>query len=308
MNPRVPLALRSRVLAMIVFAALADSAQAAILNVQILGHASNSKGVADEKPPAYRGAGIIGAEGDHWNGVKAEAYGQPLMILRPRILFTADGKTLAGLRLKFSGFAGADHWPAGEGAPVNNALLNSYLVSGTGASVTIEGLIPDAAYDLCLFGNNSHAGAGAKFAVNSGEPQSTQGTQGPAFSKGVDYVAFNGMIADKQGQLRITLDAVDPGKFAAGIFNGFQLRGEIPPPAVDAQRPDKSSWVVKLWLKADDLARAGLRSGDPVTQWKDAFQGVRFGPNSKAALQRQDSRLRGDYSAGRSQSGAGCAI
>ena len=57
---------------MIVFAALAGSARAAVLNVQILGHAGNSKGGPDETPPAYRGAGIIGAKGDHWNGVKAE--------------------------------------------------------------------------------------------------------------------------------------------------------------------------------------------------------------------------------------------
>jgi hypothetical protein len=219
----------STVLATIVFAALAGSVHGAVLSVQILGHASNSKGVADEKPPAYKGAGIIGTEGDYWNGVKAEAYGQPLMILRPRMLFMADGKTLVGVKLKFNGFVGADHWPASEGAPVNNALLNSYLVSGEGASVTIEGLVPGAAYDLYLFGNNSHAGAGAKFAVNGGAPQNTQGTQGAVFSKGIDYVEFKGATADKEGRLKITLDAVDPGKFPAGIFNGFQLRGEIPP-------------------------------------------------------------------------------
>jgi hypothetical protein len=268
-------------LAMIILTALAGSVHAALLNVQILGHASDSKGGPDEKPPAYTGGGIIGAEGAYWNGVKAEAYGQPLMILRPRKMFTADGKTLVGVKLTFSGFVGADHWPASEGAPVNNALLNSYLVSGAGASVTIEGLVPEAAYDLCLFGNNSHAGAGAKFAVNGGAPQHTQGTQGAVFSKGVDYVEFTGATADKEGRLKITLDAVDPGKFPAGIFNGLQLRGEIPPPAANAQQPAKISWAVKLWLKADDLARAGLKSGDPVTQWKDAFRGIRFGPNSK---------------------------
>ena len=260
---------------------LAGSVDAAVLNVQILGHASNAKGGPDEKPLNYTGPGVIGAEGDYWNGIKAEAFGQPLMLLRPRKLFTTDGKTLTGVKLKFSGFGGADHWPVSDGAPVNNALLNSYLVGGAGAFVIIQGMVPAAAYDLCLFGNNSHAGAGAKFTVNGGSPQSTQGTEGAVFSRGVDYVEFKGVTADKEGQIKITLDAVDPAKFAAGILNGFQLRGELPAPSAESAAVDNSSWAVKLWLKADDLARAGLKTGDPVTQWRDVFRGIRFSPNSK---------------------------
>jgi len=276
MNPRVPLAPCSRMLAMIVVAALSGSVHAVVLNVQILGHASNSKGGPDETPPAYRGAGIIGAEGDYWNGVKAEAYGQPLMILRPRKLFTADGKTLAGVKLKFSGFIGADHWPAGEGAPVNNALLNSYLVSGAGASVTIERLVPDSAYDLCVFGNNSHAGAGAKFAVNGGAPRSTQGTQGAVFSKEVDYVEFKGVTADKQGRLRISLDAVDPASSRPASSTVSSCGARFPARSGRATAGQKFLGG-QVMAEADDLARAGLKSGDPVTQWKDAFQGIRFG-------------------------------
>ena len=60
-------------------------------------------------------------------------------------------------------------------------------------------------YDLDLFGNNSHAGAGAKFAVNGGTPQSTQGTQGPVFTEGTDYVEFKDVRADGEGRLNITL-------------------------------------------------------------------------------------------------------
>ncbi|MDO8302281.1 MAG: hypothetical protein Q7T18_03475, partial [Sedimentisphaerales bacterium] len=64
-------------------ALFAGSAHAALLNIQILGHAANSKGEPDQRPPAYMGAGVIGAEGDYWNGVVADVFGQPLKILRP---------------------------------------------------------------------------------------------------------------------------------------------------------------------------------------------------------------------------------
>lgn len=258
-----------------------NPAPAAVLNVQILGHASNAQGGPDEKPPVYTGAGIIGTEGDYWNGVKAESYQQPLMIFHLRSYFAADGKTLTGVKVKFSGFISSDHWPVSDGAPVNNALLNSYMVGGAGATVAIEGLVADTAYDLCLFGNNSHAGAGATFTVNGGAPQSTQGSQGPVFSKGVDYVEFQGVVADKAGRIKIALAVVDPSKFAAVLFNGLQLRGELPPPAADAQEPDAHSWGGTLWLKAGYLAHAGLKPGDPVTQWTDAFRGIRFSPNPK---------------------------
>jgi hypothetical protein len=197
-------------------------------------------------------------------------------------MLAPDGKTPIGVKLKFQGFTGADHWPVSDGAPVNNALMNSYLVGGGGASVTLSGLVPDAPYDLYLFSNNSHAGAGAKFTVNGGTPQSTQGTQGAVFTKGVDYVAFKGVAADNEGRLKITLDAVDPAKFAEAIFNGLQLAGELPPPPAASQPPDNSSWAVKLWLKAEDVARAGLKPGDSVNKWTDAAWNIHFAPNSKA--------------------------
>ncbi|NBS14081.1 MAG: hypothetical protein EBT57_04600, partial [Verrucomicrobia bacterium] len=47
---------------------MAVSAKAALLNVQILGHAGNAKGGPDEPPPAYRGAGAVGGQEDFWNG------------------------------------------------------------------------------------------------------------------------------------------------------------------------------------------------------------------------------------------------
>ena len=139
---------------------VADPAKATLLNVQILGHAGNSKGGPDDLPPAYRGAGAVGGEEGFWNGILAESFNQPLQISPPAGYLASDGATSLPVWIKFKGFNAADHWPAADGAAVNNALLNSYLVAGPGASVTIEGLRPGKNYDLWLFGNNSRAGAG----------------------------------------------------------------------------------------------------------------------------------------------------
>jgi len=209
-------------LAMACFAA---SANATILNVQFLGHAGDQKGVADPRPPVHREAGAIGADGDYWNGVPAEAYNQPLAINTPPTLLAADGKTSLGVRMSFESFYSADHWPPTQGAPVTNALMNSYLVCNARAGMTIEGLIPGAAYDLYLFGNNSRHGVGSKFSVNNSAPRSTQGSQGAAFTEGTDYAIFTGVKADENGELDI---AVEPGSGDLGIFNGFQLQGDLP--------------------------------------------------------------------------------
>jgi hypothetical protein len=152
------------------------SADAMILDVQILGHGADVNGGPDPQPPSYQGAAVIGTEHDHWNGVIADAFGHPLTINPPGQMIAADGKTPTDVTVSFANFTGADYFPVNQGAPVSNNLLNSYLVGGADASLTIEGLIPDSSYNLLLFGSNSHAGAGAKFTVNGSNSQSTQGT------------------------------------------------------------------------------------------------------------------------------------
>ena len=263
----------------------AGPAGAALLNVQILGHAGNSKQGPDEPPIAYRGAGAVGEKEDFWNGINAEAFNQPLQISRPAEFLAADGKTPLPVRIKLKGFNAADHWPPDDGAPVKNALLNSYLVGTAGASVTIEGLQPGKPYDLWLFANNSRAGAGAKFSVNGSPPQSNQGTAGAVFTKGTDYVEFKNAAADEDGRLKITLDAANPAVFAGTIFNGLQLRGDFPSrDTASSSDNDPNRWALKSWLKAEDLAGAGLRPGDHVREWKDAGWGLRFAPDANPPM------------------------
>jgi hypothetical protein len=168
---------------------------------------------------------------------------------------------------------------------VDNALLNSYLVGGAGARVTIEGLQPGKHYDLWLFGSNARAGAGAKFSVNGGPAQSTRGTAGAVFTRGTDYVEFLDTAADDDGRLIVTLDAADPAVLPAAILNALQLRGEFPSRgAASSTESDPNRWALKCWLKAEDLAGAGLRPGDAVRQWRDAGWGLRFAPDTNPAM------------------------
>ena len=120
-------------------------------------------------------------------------------------------------RLKWQSLALAMMIVAAAVAPVRHNLMSSYLVCRPRASVTIDGLIHNAPYDLYLFGNNSHAGAGAgaKFHVN-GTSQSTRGSGGPVFTKGGDYSEFQGVRADGDGALVIAVEASQGG---LGIFN-----------------------------------------------------------------------------------------
>jgi len=250
-----------------------------LLNVQILGHGGNPTGGSDAPAPEYRGAGVTGGDQDYWNPVRADAFNKALEIQRPPQFLAADGKTRLPVRIKFRGFNGADYFPAADGAPVSNALLNSYLVGGAGAGVTIEGLKPGGEYDLWLFATNSRLGAGAKFTVNDGAPKAARGSAGKAFAAGTDFVEFTKVAADTGGRLNIVLDPADVAVFPGVILNALQLRGDFPERS-DAAVNDPHRWALKAWLKAEDLAKAGLHPGDAVREWKDAGWGLRFVPDA----------------------------
>lgn len=250
--------------------------EASLVNIQILGQATDSAGKADPVPASFTGAAAIGAAGDHWNGVWAKMYNMPLTIKSPLAILESDGKTRTNLRIRLVGFISADSWPKSDGAPLSSALLNSYLVCQTPASIIIKGLTPNSKYDLYLYGNNSRAGSGAKFSIDGDSPQSTQGNAGDVFAKGVDYVEFKNIDSGSSGIIEIQ---VQPGAGGIGIFNGLQISGSFAP--FSPQTEQTADWGIKVWLKADDLARAGLKPGQPVKEWKDAFWGVRFSPDPK---------------------------
>lgn len=261
----------------------AFTARSELLNVQILGHGANATGGSDAPAPAYRGAGVAGGDQDHWNPVRADAFNKALEIQRPPQFLAADGKTPLPVRLKFRGFNGADYFPAADGAPVSNPILNSYLVGGAGAGVTIEGLQPGKPYDVWFFASNSRAGAGATFTVNGGGPKTARGSAGEVFAAGTDFVEFTQVAADAGGRLTIALAPADAAVFPGVILNALQLRGEFPKRS-DSAAKDPHRWALKAWLKAEDLATRGLHPGDPVREWKDAGWGLRFVPDSQPPM------------------------
>ncbi|MFM8653414.1 MAG: hypothetical protein ACKODZ_01595, partial [Verrucomicrobiota bacterium] len=90
---------------------------------------------------------------------------------------------------------------------------------------------------------------------------------------------FPKLVADAGGRLNITLDPADVAIFSGVILNALQLRGEFPKQS-DSAVNDPNRWALKAWLKAEDLAKAGLRPSDAVREWKDAGWGLRFGPDA----------------------------
>jgi alpha-galactosidase len=268
----------ARIASILIGCLFAVSVQALQLNIQINGHNSDPQGNSDPVMPNYQGAGAIGGSGDLWNHVAADSYGHALTIITPEKLLAADGTTVTRAQLAFTGFVSADYFPPNQGAPVENNLLNGYLVYRAGASITIGGLIPKAAYDLYVFGSNSRAGAGGEFSVNGSAPQFTRAdNSGTVFAKGVDFVAFERVAADSRGRLIVT---ANPHGSDIGILNGLQLSGDLPAPTAESLLPDAKRFALAKFAGEPDersqfstdplfsFLYGGQSSGSLLDHWK----------------------------------------
>ena len=245
---------------MLIGCALVFSLRADQLNIQINGHGSDSRGNSDPMSPDYQGPGVAASRSDYWNHVAADSYGHDLTIASPDKWLAADGVTPTRVQVIFTGFVSADYFPANQGAPVENDLLNAYVVFRTDASVTISGLKPGTVYDLYVFGSNSRAGVGGEFAVNGSAPQVTQaGNAGAVFANGEDFIAFRGVLADNRGRLVLTANA-HGGEI--GVLNGLQLVGEIPPPTKSSLLPDSKRFVLAKFTGEQD--ERSMFSTDPL--------------------------------------------
>ena len=201
------------------------------------GHGGDSQGHSDPPSPNYQGPGAVPGSGDYWNHIAADCFGHDLTIAQPQQLIADDGVTQTRVLLTFTGFLSSDFFPPNQGAPIQNDLLNSYLVYHAGASVTIGGLKPKTAYDLYVFGSNSRDSTGGQFTVNGSAPQIAQGNSaGPVFTEGADYTVFRGVLTDSRG--RLVLTAAPPHSGDIGILNGIQLVGDIPQPTAQGLLPD----------------------------------------------------------------------
>lgn len=99
-----------------------------------------------------------------------------------------------------------------------------------GVNLFFLGLEPGQTYALYLYGD-SYDGQGAIFTIN-GVSESTIGSNAAELIQGVNYVVFNGLVPDVNGQISGTWTnnpaAGSLGEY--GIFNGAQLVESNPVP------------------------------------------------------------------------------
>jgi len=223
--------------------------QVRTVNIQLAGRGGSPQGAEDPQPPAYRGRGVVG-EGTFWNVVSANSLKPPL-VLDPVSGFTADeGNVPVALELDHRGWTGADHFPPDQGAALEHALLNSYLVAqGKPARLVLSRLIPGGRYRIVVFASNSRGGAGARIQPRGGQHADATGTATSPFPvRGQDYVEFEAVAADASGE--VTLDVL-PGDGVA-VVNGLQIQGPFrEAPQATSSAPSIRDWSAALMPDPD---------------------------------------------------------
>ena len=229
----------------VTFAGIVSAADPEIrtVNIQFAGRGGTPQGAEDPAPPAYRGGGVVG-EGMVWNAVSANAFKPPLFLDPVSGFATDDGQVSVTLDVDYRGWAGADHFPPAQAAPIEHPLLNSYLVAqGKPARLVLSRLVPGERYRIIVFASNSRAGVGAEVRLQDGpSARTTGGGTAPFPAAGADYVEFESVAADASGD--ITVDVL-PGSGVA-VVNGLQIRGpfhERPPAA-------SSALTIRDWVAA----------------------------------------------------------
>jgi hypothetical protein len=114
-------------------------------------------------------------------------------------------------------------------------LMRDYVYDGAFVGqlgmYVFNGLVPNAAYDLYLYGSNVTGNAGALFTID-GVSQGTTGSQtaSRSISLGEDYVVFNRVLASGTGQFVIQHGDNPAHSNGTTPFNGLQLIGPVASP------------------------------------------------------------------------------
>ncbi len=193
--------------------------------------------------PTMVGAAVLGAAGDHWNGINVNS-GTGLALVQ------ANGSPTT-VRLTFTSGGGYDVYSYGGGTPFAGtpygALMEDYLYnSGTPQTITLSGLTPNAAYKLVLYnaaGNNT-AGRTTFFTVNGIPQASTWDAASRTLIAGVNYVEFTSALTDATGTLAITYTG---NVTLEGDVNGLQLQ---PAPLVLNALPKGTNVVLSFPTQA----------------------------------------------------------
>ena len=198
----------------------ASMVQAQLINVDFNTNSSPVSAGGPAIGPTMSGAAVLGAVGDHWNGIDAASgAGIPLIY--------SNGSN-SPVTMTFTSGGGYDANSYGGSTPFAStpldALMEDYLYSGgVTQTVTLSGLTPNSTYELVLYNAGDAFGAGRTtvFTVNSNVQSSTWNGSSNTLIAGVDYVEFTSAVSDRSGNLVITWSG---NGTAEGDLNGFQIK------------------------------------------------------------------------------------
>jgi aryl-phospho-beta-D-glucosidase BglC (GH1 family) len=170
--------------------------------------------------PTMTGAAVLGAAGDHWNGINVNT-GTGLA------LFHADGSA-SPVNLTFTSSGGYDANSFSGSSPFAgtpyDALMEDYLfASGTAQTITLSGLAANSSYKVVLY-NAANAGAAGRttyFTINGNTLASTWDAVSKTLIAGVDYVMFPLALSDASGNIIITYTGNGSGE---GDVDGLQIQ------------------------------------------------------------------------------------
>jgi Immunoglobulin I-set domain len=165
----------------------------------------------------FSGVGVEGS-GTYWNSIDGGgSYNAGTSYSLGGLL--DDGSTDSGVTATVS--AGGAY----SSNPVNNALLDDYAFTKSGAYAFSFANLPDGVYDVVLYGipgGNAAHPTGTTFTLNGlSLSDSNTGSDDTGFIQGDNYVRYPGILV--QGGTLSGIFAPAPGK-TEGDFNGAQLR------------------------------------------------------------------------------------
>ena len=193
---------------------------AQLIDVNFTENSSAGSGGGPNPGPTMSGAGVLGAAGDHWNGISASS-GSAIPLI------SADGSN-SGVTMAFTSAGGYNVNDYGGSTPFAgtpyNALMQNYLYNnGIPQTITLSGLAANSTYNLVLYNaaNVPAAGRTTYFTVNGNSQGSTWNGSSNTLIPGIDYVDFISALSDSAGNLVITWTG---NGSAEGDVNGFQLQ------------------------------------------------------------------------------------
>ena len=223
-----------------------------------------------EESPTFDRRGVLGNANDTFWNAEYPPYGEKVWL---RNLIEADGVTESPVRIAFR----IDL--RGRQAP-GHPLLRDYAAGRTDftapslpdpgpSDLVIEGLTPDASYDVCFY-SAIEAGFAATI---GGQTLETSGTNRDELVAGDNYVVFRHVTADAIGRIGGVLDdsQIDNanGQFVLGGIQIAPTAGTLSACAADLAEPfgQVDIFDATAFLSAFDGEQPAADLAEPTGQW-----------------------------------------